>query len=284
MKSKDNCFLAGKQWQTCTVCWKQRHYSADKGPYGQGCGLSSGHVRLWELDYKEGRVQKNWCLWTVVLEKTPESSLDSKQIKPVNLKGNQAWILIGRTDAEAETPVFWSFYANSWLIGKVPDAGKDWGRKEKKASQDEMAGWHLQCYGHKIRSDQITHSVMSNSLRPHESQHARPPCPSPSPKVCPSSCPLHQWCHPAISSSDALFSSCPQSFPASGTFSMSQLFASNDQNTGVSASASVFPMSIQGWFWKVVAEAWKDAGILGFRRRRIQSGARDEAWLLRPFV
>ena len=94
----------------------------------------------------------------------------------------------------------------------------------------------------------FSHSVMSDSLRPHGLQHARPLCPSPSPKVCPSSCPLHWWCHPAISSSDTLFSFCPQSFPASGTFSMSQMFASDDPNFGVSASASVFPMCIQGWF------------------------------------
>ena len=91
-------------------------------------------------------------------------------------------------------------------------------------------------------------SVMSNPLWPHRLQHARPPCPSPSPKVCPNSCPLHRWCHPAISLSDALFSFCPQSFPEPGTFPMSQLFASDDQNTGVFASASVHPMSIQGWF------------------------------------
>ena len=90
--------------------------------------------------------------------------------------------------------------------------------------------------------------VVSNSLRPHGLQHTRPPSPSPSPRVCPSSCPLHQWCHPAISSSDTLLSFCPQSFPASGTFTMSQLFASDDQNTGASASVSVLPMSIQGWF------------------------------------
>ena len=90
--------------------------------------------------------------------------------------------------------------------------------------------------------------VMSDSLRPHGLQHARPPCPSPSPKVCPSSCPLHWWCHLAISSSDALFSFCPQSFPASGTFPMSQLFISGDQNIGASVSASILPMSIQGWF------------------------------------
>ena len=90
--------------------------------------------------------------------------------------------------------------------------------------------------------------VMSDSLQPLVLHHARPPCPSPSPKVCPSSRPLLQWCYPAISSSDALFSFCPQSFPASRIFSMSQLFASDDQTTGVSASASVLPTSIQGWF------------------------------------
>ena len=85
--------------------------------------------------------------------------------------------------------------------------------------------------------------VMSNSLQPHGLQHTRPPCPSPSPEVCLSSCPLHRWCHPALSSSDALFSFCPQSFPESGTFPM---FTSDDQNTG--ASASVLPTNIQGWF------------------------------------
>ena len=86
---------------------------------------------MWELDYKESWAPKNWCLWTVVLEKTLESPLDCKVIEPVNSKGNQPWILIGRTDAEAKTPIFWSSAANSWFIGKVPDAGKDWGQKEK---------------------------------------------------------------------------------------------------------------------------------------------------------
>ena len=94
----------------------------------------------------------------------------------------------------------------------------------------------------------FSHPVMSDSLQSHGLQHTRPPCPSPSPEVCPSSCPLHWWCHPAISSSDAVFSFCPQSFPASGTFPMSQLFASGDQNTGVSTSISVLPMSIPDWF------------------------------------
>ena len=98
-----------------------------------------------------------------------------------------------------------------------------------------------------ISSAQFSHSVVSNSLRPHESQHARPPCPSPTPRVCSNSCPLSQWCHPAISSSVVPFSSCPQSLPASGSFPMSQLFESGDQSIGVSASASVLPMNTQNW-------------------------------------
>ena len=104
---------------------------------------------LRELYRKEGGVLKNWCLWTMVLEKTPESPLDSKKIKTVNLKGNQPWILIGRTDVEAETPGFWSSDANSWLIEKAPDAGKDGGQKEKRTSEDEMVGWHHWCNRHK---------------------------------------------------------------------------------------------------------------------------------------
>ena len=127
--------------KTQTVCWKHRHHCANKSPYSQGCGLPSGHVRFWELNHKEGRAPKNWCLQAVVLEKTPESPSDSKQIKPVNLK-RKYWILIGRTDAEAQPPVFWSSDLNSWLIGKVPDSGKHWGQKEKRVSEDETAGWH----------------------------------------------------------------------------------------------------------------------------------------------
>ena len=91
---------------------------------------------------------KNWGLQNVVLEKTPASLLDLKEIKPV--KGNQPWILVGRTDSEAEALVFWSSDANSRLLGKVPDAGKDWGQKEKRASEDEVAGWHHQCNGHEL--------------------------------------------------------------------------------------------------------------------------------------
>ena len=128
----------------------QRHYSADKDLCSQGHGLPSGHVWLWELDHKEGRMLKNWCLQTVVQEKTPESPLDSKEIEPVNLKGDEPWIFIGRTDAEAEAPVFWSSDANSWLIGKVNDAGQDWGQKQKRVSEDEMAWWRHQCNEHEL--------------------------------------------------------------------------------------------------------------------------------------
>ena len=99
---------------------------------------------------KKDGASKNWCIRTVVQEKAPESDLDNKEIKPVNLKGNQPWILIGRTDAEAETPIFWSSDVNSWLTGKVSDAGKDWGQKEKRVSEDEMAGWHPQCNGREL--------------------------------------------------------------------------------------------------------------------------------------
>ena len=98
----------------------QRYQFADKGPYSQSYGLSSSHVWMWELDHEEGWTLKNWCFWTVVLENTLESSLDCKEIKPVNTKRNQAWIFIGRTDAEVEAPILWPPDAKSWLIGKRP--------------------------------------------------------------------------------------------------------------------------------------------------------------------
>ena len=105
---------------------KQRHYFANKGLYSQSYGFSSSHAGLWELDHKECWAPKNWRFQTVALEKTLESPLDRKEIKPDNPKGNQPWTLFGRTDAEAEAPVLWQPDANSWLIGKDPDAGKDW--------------------------------------------------------------------------------------------------------------------------------------------------------------
>ena len=104
--------------------------------------LSSSHVWMWEWDHKEGWVPKNWCFWTVVLELTLESPLDSKEIKPVNPKGNQPWTFIGKTDAEDEAPILWRPDANSWLTGKDPDAGKDWWQEGKRVTEDEMVGWH----------------------------------------------------------------------------------------------------------------------------------------------
>ena len=121
---------------------KQRHYFANKGLSSQGNGFSSGHVWMWELDYKESWAPKNWCFWTVVLEKTLESPLDSKEIQQIHPKGDQSWVFIGRTDAEAETPILWPPDGKSWLTGKNPDAGKDWGQEEKGTSEDEMAGWY----------------------------------------------------------------------------------------------------------------------------------------------
>ena len=105
---------------------RQRHYSADKGLPSQSYGFSSSHVWMWELDYKESWVPKNWRFWTVVLEKTIESPLDCKEIQPVNSKGNHPWLFIGRTDGEATTPVLWPPDSKNWLIWKDPDAGKNW--------------------------------------------------------------------------------------------------------------------------------------------------------------
>ena len=128
---------------------KQRHYFADKGPSSQSYDFSSSHVWMWELAYKESWEPKNCCFWSMVLEKTLESPLDSKEIQPVHPKGNQSWIVIGRTDAEAETPILWPPDVKNWLIGKDPDAGKDW-RQKKGAAEDEMVGWHHQLYGHEF--------------------------------------------------------------------------------------------------------------------------------------
>ena len=144
---------------------------------------------------------ENWCFWTVGLEKTLESPLDSKEIKLVNPKGNQSWIFTGRTDGEdAEAPILWPPDAKSQFIGKDPDGGKDWRWEEKGMTEDEMIGWHY----------------WLDAL-----QHTRLPCPSRTPRACSNSSPLSPWCHPTISSSVTSFSSCPQSFPASGSFPMS---------------------------------------------------------------
>ena len=121
---------------------KSREHFANKGPSSQGYGFSSGHVWMWELDGEESWALKNWCFWTVVLEKTLESPLDYKEIQPVHSKGDQSLVFIGRTDAKAETPILWPPHRKSWLIGKDPDAGRDWGQEEKGMTEDEMAGWH----------------------------------------------------------------------------------------------------------------------------------------------
>ena len=119
---------------------RQRHYFANKCPSSQSYGFSSSHVWMWELDYKESWVPKNWSFWIVVLEKALESPLGCKEIQPVHPKGYQPWIFIGRTNVEAETPVVWPPDAKNWLIWKDPDAGKDWRQEEKGMTEDEMVG------------------------------------------------------------------------------------------------------------------------------------------------
>ena len=129
---------------------KQRHYFANKGPSSQSYGFSSSHVWMWELDHEESWAPKNWCFWTVVLEKTLESPLGYKEIKPVNPKGNQSWIVIGRTDAEAETPILSAPDVKNWPTGKDPVAGKDWRQEGKGMTEDEMVGWHHWLDGHEF--------------------------------------------------------------------------------------------------------------------------------------
>ena len=123
---------------------KQRHHFADKGPSSGSYDFSSSHVRMWELDHKEGWVPRNWWFWTVVLEKTLESPLECKEIKSVSHKENQTWIFIGRTDAEAEAPIHWLPDAKSQFLEKLgkigKDAGKEWGQEEKEMTEDEMVG------------------------------------------------------------------------------------------------------------------------------------------------
>ena len=127
---------------------KQRHYFANKGPSSQGYGFSTYHVSMWEMNYKESWAPKNWCFWTVVLEKTLESPLDCKEIQPVHSEGDQSWVFIVRTDVEAETPILWPPDVKNWLIWKDPDAERDWGQEEKGMTEDEMVGWHHRLNGH----------------------------------------------------------------------------------------------------------------------------------------
>ena len=140
------CFLYDQPRQRVK---NQRHYFANKDPSNQSYGFSCSHMWMWELDCKESWAPKNWCFWTVVLEKTLESPLDSKEIQPIHPKGNQSWIFTGRTDAEAETPILLPPDVKNWLIWKDPDAGIDW-RQEKGATEDEMVGWRHQLHGHEF--------------------------------------------------------------------------------------------------------------------------------------
>ena len=238
---------------------------------------------MWELDYKESWAPKNWCIRTVVPEKALESPLGSKDIQPVNPKGNQSWIFIGRTDAEGEVSILWPPDAKSQLIGKDPDGEKDWGQeeKEKGATEDEMVGWHHWLSGQEFEQtlgdSEGQGCLMCCSPGDHKESdtteqlnwtEAIVVVQSPGYVqlfVTPQTAALHVtlsltisqsltkfsslhwWCRLAVSSSDALFSFCPGSFPAPGTSSMNCLCTTDDQNTGVSASSSVLPVNIQGW-------------------------------------
>ena len=121
---------------------KLRHYFSDKGSSSQSYGFSSSHACMLELDYRESWAPKNWCFWTVVLEKSFESPLDCKEIQLVHSQGNQSWIFIGRIDAEAETLILWSPDVKNWLVWKDPDAGKNCRWEEKGMTEDEMVLWH----------------------------------------------------------------------------------------------------------------------------------------------
>ena len=147
---KDSCCLGEKLWQTRQDIKKQRHYFANKGSYSQSYGFSSSHVWMWELGHKESWALKNAFelrCWRRLLRVPWTARRSSQSIHP---KGNQSWIIIGRTDAESEAPILWPHDANKWLIGKDPDAGKDWRQEGKGTTEDEMVGWHHQLNGHEF--------------------------------------------------------------------------------------------------------------------------------------
>ena len=147
MKLKDTCSLEEKLWSTLTTYWKAETLLCQQRSIQlrQSYGFYSSHVWMWELDRKERWAPKKWCFWTVV-KKTRENRL--QEIKSVNRKGNWSWRFIGRTDAEAEASILWPYDAKSQLIGKEPDAEKDWGQKEKWVTEVEVVGWHHRLSGH----------------------------------------------------------------------------------------------------------------------------------------
>ena len=173
---------------------KQRPYFTDKGPSSQSYGFSSGHVWMWNLDYKEGWAPKNWCFWKVMLEKTLESPLNCKEIQPVHSAGTKPWDFFGKVKVKVKSLSGVWLFATSWIVA------------------------------------------------------CQSPLPLLSSRVCLNSCPLNWRCYPTISFPVIPFSSWLQSFPASGSFPVSWLFASCGQDIGASASASILPMSIQDWF------------------------------------
>ena len=144
------CLLLGRKFLTnLDSILKNKHVTLlPKIHLVKAMVFTSGHVWMWELDCEESWVQMNWWFWTVVLEKTPESSLDWKEIQPVHTKRDQSWVFIGRTDAEAQTPILWPPDEKSWLTARDPGGWKDWGQEEKGTTEDDMAGWHHQLDGY----------------------------------------------------------------------------------------------------------------------------------------
>ena len=147
---KRHLLLGRKAMTNLDSILRSRHFFANKSPYSESYDCSSSHIWMWELDNEKGWAPKNWCLQTVSLEKTLESPLDSKAIKTVHPKGNQPWMFIGRTDAEAEAPVLWPPNARSQLTGKDPDAGKDWRWEKKGMTEDKMVRWHHRLIGYEF--------------------------------------------------------------------------------------------------------------------------------------
>ena len=240
---------------------KQRHYFANKGPSSQGYGFFSSHVWMWELDYKESWVLKNWCFWTVLLEKTLESPLDCKEIQPVHLKGNQSWIFIGRTDVEAGTPITLATWCEELTHLKRPrcwerlKAGREGNNREWDGCMASLIQWTWV----QVNSGSWIWTGRPGVLQSMGLQRVRHNWATELNWTEASLSITNPWSLPKLMSIESVmpsnhliiccpFSSCLQSFPASGSFPRSQFFASGGQSAGVSASASVLSLNIQDWF------------------------------------